>query len=234
MVSIPSYCSPRAFEHFVKQIDRLETTDGLLHAAIAISMHELDDIDPNLVDDQLTRWADEVRNRVRGPQPQALLAHLHDYLFDELGFIGNKGSYYDTRNSYIPAMLESRSGIPISMSLLYKVVAERAGLQVQGINVRWHFLASVNCGDENAIVDAFHGGSVLTPNEARERIERISGQKLPDDRDFLPVATHHMWIARMLNNLQLIFINEGRLDDHNAMVELVKALGKPQSPNHVD
>ena len=63
----------------------------------------------------------------------AVLAHLHEVLFDEEGFAGNVDDYYNVANSYLPVVLETRRGIPISLTLLYKLVAERLGLPVQGV-----------------------------------------------------------------------------------------------------
>ena len=66
--------------------------------------------------------------RVRGNQQQALLAHLHQFLFEEQGFAGNSNDYYNPFNSYLPALLQTKLGLPISLSLIYKLVAERLGL----------------------------------------------------------------------------------------------------------
>ncbi|MFT5527424.1 MAG: regulator of sirC expression with transglutaminase-like and TPR domain [Pirellulaceae bacterium] len=218
------HCAPLAYDYFRQQIDRLDSTDGLLHAAIAISMHALPNVVPSEVDNQLTQWAQTVRKRVSGPQPQALLAHLHHLLFDELGFAGNTASYYHPLNSYIPSVLESKTGIPITLTLVYKVVAERVGLRVQGISAPGHFLARVEAGDERALVDPFHGGMMLTAAEAQQKMEKIFRRELPSDSDLFPVATHQSWILRVLNNLRAIFAEEGRANDVAALAELAALL----------
>src|SRR5687768_7837281 len=128
MHAAPHYCRPAAFEYFAAQLPRIETTDGLVHAAIAVSMHEHEKVEPRQIDDELTSLAHSVRSRVRSKQPRALLAHLHQALFDDLGLAGNSEDYYNAENSYLPAVLKSRRGLPILLSLIYKCVAERAGL----------------------------------------------------------------------------------------------------------
>ena len=70
------------------------------------------------------------RSRVRGQQPQAMLAHLHALLFEEEGFSGNVDDYYNTANNLIPIVLKTRRGLPITLSLVYKNVAGRLGIPV--------------------------------------------------------------------------------------------------------
>ncbi len=65
---------------------------------------------------------------------------LNEYLFDELGFTGNRDKYEDPRNSCLNEVLERRTGIPLTLSIVYMEVARRAGLQVDGINFPGHFL----------------------------------------------------------------------------------------------
>ena len=98
------------------------------NGAVAIAMHQVENVDIAEFDATLQKYADAVRSRVRGSQPQALLAHLHDVLFEEEKFTGNQEDYYNTANSYLPEVLRTKRGLPITLSLIYKVVAERLGL----------------------------------------------------------------------------------------------------------
>ena len=81
-MNMPEHCRPAAFQMFAEQIPVLDTTEGLLNAAVAVSMHGLDDIDPAGIEHQLQDMADQILSRVHGTQPQALLAHLHHFLFE--------------------------------------------------------------------------------------------------------------------------------------------------------
>lgn len=126
--NLPMCCASRGFDLLQRQLPVLESPDVLLQAAIAIAMHQIEDIDPNDIDAQLQSYVDRVRSRVRGRQPQAILAHLHDVLFEEEDFRGNTEDYYSTLNSYLPAVMQTKHGLPITLSLIYKIVAERLGL----------------------------------------------------------------------------------------------------------
>jgi regulator of sirC expression with transglutaminase-like and TPR domain len=216
----PKHCKTRAYNRFAKHLTEVDTTDGLLHSAIAISMHALEGVDSRQIDRQLSQLARRVRRRVRGRQKQALLAHLHEVLFEEQRFRGNENDYYHPLNSYIPAVLESRQGIPITLSLIYKVVAERVGIAVEGINSPGHFLTRVYGDGEPMIVDVYRSGRVLTRDEAFDQIERSLQRSTVRDDSLLVTATNRQWLSRLLNNLQTIFANEGRQNDLDAMSEL--------------
>jgi len=217
---LPLYCRPIAFEHFRGQLSRIDTPDGLAHCAVAIAMHELPEVDPQCTIDRLGRMGAKVRRRVRGRNPHAMLAHLHDVLFEEEGFRGNECDYYHPDNSYLPRVIRTKRGLPISLTLIYKFVGQKVGLQISGVNAPGHFLARVENCDGAMYVDPFDGGRVLNLGEVYERIAATAGQKLEPRSELLRCATHRQWIARMLNNLQAIFAFRGRMQDLAAMQEL--------------
>jgi regulator of sirC expression with transglutaminase-like and TPR domain len=220
----PQYCRPAAFEHFAAQVPRIDSTAGLVHAAIAVSMHELADVVPSRVDDELTSLAYKVRSRVRSRQPQALVAHLHEVLFEELGFAGNTEDYYTPANSYLPSVLKTRRGLPVLLSLLYKSVAERIGLVVRGVNAPAHFVTAVEIDGELMIVDAFQRGRILSRDELSERVAQLTGQAALSSDEAVPLATHRQWIARILMNLVGLFTNQGPPEHLQAMKELLALL----------
>ena len=111
-----------------KQLSSINSPKSLLHGAVAIARHQLDGTNVRDTEQRIKTLADTVRSRVRGSQPQALLAHLHHVLFDEEGFIGNSEDYYNPSNSYLPAVLEMKRGLPITLCMIYKLVADRLGL----------------------------------------------------------------------------------------------------------
>ena len=222
----PHFCRPNAYEHFGRQLDSLETTASLVQAAVALSMHELEGINPDLIAERLDKLAARIGGRVHSGNQQALLAHLHDVLFVEEGFAGNTEQYYVAENSYLPVVLQTKRGLPIVLALIYKAVAEGVGLEVDGINSPAHFLVRVRSGDEWMFVDPFFHGQSLSQEEAFARLEQMSGREVPRDEQVLSPATHGQWLSRMLANLQAQFANEGRQDDLAAMTELQEALGE--------
>ena len=220
----PRFCRPEAFDLFAEQVARLGERDALWKAAVAISMHELTEVDVGEVDAKLQALADRARSRVASGQHQALLAQGHEVLFAEERYTGNSKDYYNPHNSYLPRLLETREGLPITLCLLYKTVMERIGLKTDGVNAPGHFLASVEVDGETMMVDPFSGGRVMTREDAFQRVEQVMEARVPRDDRVLPVAEPQEWLERMLRNLQAIFNHAGREDDLAAMRELDQLL----------
>lgn len=225
---LPHFCNLQAFEQFLECLDSLETNESLLHGAIAISRHFLDATRCESVSWNIDALANSVLDRVTHKSNETLLEHVHDVLFDTNGFEGNSANYYDVENSLLPVVMETRFGIPITLSLIYKLVANEVGLRVDGINSPGHFLARVHLSStESMIVDAFHGGRILTVREAIELVSGISGADISVADQLLRPCTNRQWLARILNNLQSVLLNQSRFDDVSAMRELLVALIEP-------
>ncbi|QDU94410.1 transglutaminase family protein [Lignipirellula cremea] len=220
----PNYCRPEAYFYFAEQLPHLETTTGLLRAALAISMHALDDVVPDDIESRLLGIAADTRSKFRGNQVEAMLAYHHETFFEKYGFAGNHNNYYLTLNSYLPTVLESARGIPVTLSLLYKVIGEYIGLDVRGVNVRGHFLVRVRDQKNWLIIDPYFGGTVLSREEAYTRIEQVTRQRVVRHHSTLEPSTHRQWIIRILANLRLIFTLQNRNEDLGAMNEFYNLL----------
>ena len=220
----PTHCLPAAYRLFYDSLERIEEDGGLTEMATAIAMHYQQDIRSEDVLTELDQMADAVRRRVHNDDPRALVAHLHQHLFDELEFRGNESEYYDPRNSFLPWVLRSRKGIPITLSLVYKLVAERLGLAVHGLNVPGHFLVETRAGDESMIVDPFHAGAMLTLDEVRGRVRQMTGQQAVSLATLTQPTTHREWIARILANLLHVFSMQSHVEHIGAMSELYDLL----------
>lgn len=241
-LSTPAYCRREAYAEFGAQVPHVETTWGLFRAAFAIARHERPTADVRQAEKVVAELAGVVRRRVRSSDTEARLAHLHEVLFELVGLRGNAEDYYDPANSYLPDVLRTRRGLPITLVLVYKCVAEGVGLTVHGINAPGHFLAAVEAsavGRPNAtnpswmVVDPFFGGALLNEQDICRRVVETTGREMvPSSRWHTP-ATGRQWITRMLANLQAVFASTGRERDLFAMQEL-QALVDQSAPNRSD
>ncbi len=228
MLQVPAYCRPAAFEAFREELTDIDRPQGLLRAATAIAMHADQEDCRDEVVRTISRLADSIHIRIQSECDQTKLAHLHDVLFDVVGFRGvEPEDYYNPSHSYLPCVLEIRRGIPISLVLIYRSVAECLGLRVEGVNSPGHFMAAVICretvGETLQYVDPFYDGALLTRDEALLRIESITGV-IPPDADPLAFATPTQWLLRILGNLQAIFARHQQERDLLAMQELESLL----------
>jgi regulator of sirC expression with transglutaminase-like and TPR domain len=239
-LSTPAYCRPQAYAAFAFELGHIESTRGLFRSACAIAMHDRPHSDVQQTELVVERLVDTVRSRVHTPTSQARLAHLHDVLFDLVGLRGNVDDYYNPENSYLPDVLRTRRGLPISLVLIYKCVAEGIGLTVHGINAPGHFIAAVETepprphaeGEHSWMyVDPFYGGSLLDEDEVFQRITDSTGRDMPRSRQLLARASGHQWLTRMLTNLQAAFAAAGRERDMLAMQELQGLLDVSIAPS---
>lgn len=224
----PVCCVPAAFELLLRQMKSIDSTDALLHGAIAISMHQMEDVDPLAVDMTLQDHVDAVRKRVRGHRPTVVMAYLHEYLFDELGFRGNTDDYYNPANSYLPAVLETHKGLPITLSLLYKLLAERLGLRCWGVGLPGHFMVAVQDDRTPVLIDPFSAGRLITPDEAHARMQEMFGPETEWSDELLQPASNRHWLTRMLQNLLNVFGSTGHYTDVAAVLEMEMILWPEQ------
>ncbi len=226
---LPQCCLPEAFQILARQMESIHSPDALLNGAIAISMHQMPQVNPQTVDRQLQKYADLVRKRVSGHQVQAILAHLHQVLFDEEGFRGNTEDYYNPSNSYLPAVLATKRGLPITLSLVYKIVAERLGLRTWGVGLPGHFLVAIEEAPRRALlVDPFAGGRILTVDEAHDRIKELFGPEMEWSDEILEPASNRHWLTRILQNLLHLFGSNNQYSDVAAVLEMEMLLWPSQ------
>ncbi|MEZ4707938.1 MAG: transglutaminase-like domain-containing protein [Caldilineaceae bacterium] len=126
-------------------------------------------------------------------------------------FNGNRSRYYDPRNSFLNEVLERRTGLPITLSLLCIAVGQRLAqrgleLTVEGVGLPGHFMAVYRDVQGEWLLDPFNG-EVLAAEEAAAHLSRIFQQPVQLTAEvFEPVSTH-MLIYRMLNNLRLLYLD---------------------------
>lgn len=188
---------------------------------------------------------DEARRRLQGlserattfvqasARPGDVLGHvqqLGQFLFDTEGFTGNVGEYEDPRNSFLNDVLARRTGIPITLSIVYLHVGRRVGLWLEGVNFPGHFL--VRCkgmlGDgtptEDLILDPFHGGIVLTERDCARILARHAGEGARFDRLLLTPAFKWQILVRMLVNLKRAYAKMRSFPRARDVSDLVLAL----------
>ena len=207
---------------------------SLAQAALVIARIEYPRLDTGPYLSRLDAMGDtakrRIEQRVRESGDGSVLARvatLNSYLFDEEKFVGNREKYEDPRNSCLNEVLERRTGIPITLSLLYIEVARRAGIQVDGVNFPGHFL--VRCPEAGSaaagiIIDPFHGGALLSEHDCRLLLQRHVGSEVAFDTSLLDPATRPQIIVRMLLNLKRIYVHMRSFPQAREVTEMLLAL----------
>lgn len=143
------------------------------------------------------------------PAAFARVSALNEFLFREERFTGNDHHYEDPRNSFLNEVLDRRTGIPITLALVYLEVARRAGVPVEGVNFPGHFL--VRCRSEvpharDLIIDAFHGGALLSEDACRSLLRRHGADVGLHEHTAFGRATKVQILTRMLLNLKRLYV----------------------------
>jgi regulator of sirC expression with transglutaminase-like and TPR domain len=129
-------------------------------------------------------------------------------LFEGHGFRGNRENYFDPRNSFLNEVLDRKTGIPISLSVLYMEVAQRIGLLLEGVGFPGHFLVRCLGDDKEIVLDPFNRGEIRSRESLEKMLYRLYGREMPLDPSFLRPITNKQILRRMLNNLRMIYLRE--------------------------
>ncbi len=154
---------------------------------------------------------------------------LNHYLFTHQGFTGNTTHYEDPRNSFLNQVLERRTGIPITLAVVYIEVARRAGVRVDGVNFPAHFLLRFPFGPEEdhggaVFVDPFNRGAVMSETDCRTLLRQHAGQAVSFEPGMLAPATKLQILVRMLSNLKRIYVGMRSFQTGLALTELLLAI----------
>ena len=191
---------------FAVEVSRPEAEIDLGRAALLVGAEE----EPRRADvgrclARLDELGEQARARTAARRVGRVGA-LNEFLFGELGFAGNESDYYDPRNSMLHQVLGRRTGIPITLSVVYIEVGRRAGLRVEGVGLPGHFIVRAWEGEgEPVLVDPFNG-RVTDREECQTRLDLIYEGQLALAEEHLRPAGARAILTRMLGNLKAVYV----------------------------
>ena len=225
---------------FLNEFSRLAASPDrdLATPALMIARLECADLDPAPYLQQLDAMGSAARERLLASgclqdtrTSETAVDVLNAYLFDEEGFTGNRERYDDPSNSFLNEVLERRTGIPITLALVYMEVARRAGIQIEGVNFPGHFLMRYpplsRDGALDLILDPFHRGARLSEHDCRRLLERHVGEEAAFDPALLAPATKPQMLTRMLLNLKRVYVRLHSFPQARNVTELLLAVDPP-------
>jgi regulator of sirC expression with transglutaminase-like and TPR domain len=216
---------PPARQRFYQEIHQPDEAIDLARAALYIAQEEYPPLDPEEYLNALDVMAAEVEERLPPERyPLRVIQALNRYLYEDLGYVGNAAQYYDPRNSYLNDVMERRRGIPITLSLVYLEVAKRVGFPMAGVGMPGHFLIRPTVADMDILIDPFHQGAVMFAEDCQERLSQVYGRSVELRPEFLQPVSNRQFLARMLTNLKMIYLNQEDLPRSLSMVERILML----------
>jgi regulator of sirC expression with transglutaminase-like and TPR domain len=182
----------------------------LLPAALAIARVEYPALEAQPYVDRIDEMGHKAAGRLGhlSVLSSDAITTFNEYLYEEEGFTGNRAHYEDPRNSFLNEVIDRRTGIPLTLAVIYLEVARRAGLSITGVNFPGHFLLRSLPGvvGEELIIDPFHGGALLSELDCRQLLRHHVGEEAAFDASLLAPATRHDIIVRMLVNLKRLYV----------------------------
>lgn len=216
---------PRSRLFFYQEISQPDEQLDLAKAALYIAQEEYPHLDPAEYLNALDTMATEVQERLPvEPYPLRIIQSINHYLYDDLGFTGNTADYYDPRNSFLNEVIDRRTGIPITLSLVYLELARRIDFPMVGVGMPFHFLIRPAIAEMQIFVDAFNYGEVLFAEDCQEKLTPIFGKPVRLQPQLLEAVTPRHFLARMLTNLKVIYLKRQELEKALTAVERILLL----------
>ncbi|HEX5431286.1 MAG TPA: transglutaminase-like domain-containing protein [Bryobacteraceae bacterium] len=196
-------------------------------AALDLATIQFPDLEPEPFLDQLNELASRLADRMRNfNDGRDFVETAQRYLFGELGFHGVEGgedNFFDARNSCLNQVLERRTGIPITLSVMYMEIARRLRMPVYGIGLPRHFVLQFDDGNYSTFIDPFHGGRTITARDCFILAEaRIA------DLALLQRVSNKQIAMRMVQNLHRVYLRARDYKRAVATLDLMIA-GAPET-----
>lgn len=198
-------------ERFQRLASLADDAIDLVEGALLIAKSANAEVDIEHYRARIESLARQLHSRIAEDESTAVrIGLLNEFLFEELGFGPNAEDYYDPRNSYLNEVLDRRTGIPLTLSILYIEIGRRIGLPLQGVPFPGHFLVKCPLDEGLVVLDPYCRGASLTVKDLQERLREVRGGEVSRAIvvGMLSSATSRQILARMLRNLKSIHLEK--------------------------
>lgn len=206
-------------------------TDRLAEYALHLSrILAYPDLDVSTKLNELDSMGEELKQSIKKLlplRPTQLIEKINNYLFKDKGFKANIQDYYNPMNSYLNIVLQHKSGIPITLSIIYMRIAHALNFKLYPVNFPAHFLVKHILEDDNGeiIIDPFNSGRIMDDYALKELLDQYyPRQNVPLTRAFVEKATPTQVLIRMLNNVKGSYYDAQDIDKAEIANEMIIAL----------
>ena len=203
----------------------------LMHGALIVARYQYPNLDEQAVHQKIQQIRRDIWLEISDKHTAYEKVRVFNKIFfGKYHFTGNTKDYQSPLNSFINTVIETRKGNPLSLCLLYSVIAQSLDLPVYGVNLPNHFILTyldennVNSmmGEKNEFgnlfyINAFSRGGIFDDSEIRQFLTSIDK---PFHRSYFEPCSNSAIISRMLTNLITSFQQAGSSEKVNELVEL--------------
>ncbi len=154
-------------------------------------------------------------------RPTHIIEKLNEFFFDDKKFQPNISDYYNPVNNYLNVVLEKRTGIPITLSLIYIHLASYMGFKLHPVNFPSHFLVKYildEDSDESIVIDPFNKGRIMDDYVLQDLLNKAYPRStISWSNDLMKKTNSLQIIIRVLNNLKNGYME---VDDLNKIMKI--------------
>jgi regulator of sirC expression with transglutaminase-like and TPR domain len=206
---------------------------NLMEGSLLVARYQYPDLDEAYIREQVDALVKEVWLEINDNLTALEKVHIiNRILFDIRSFTGNKRNYHAPQNSFINQVVESKKGNPLTLSIIYLLIAEELKLPVYGINLPEHFILGyaylpkplVNAYSFDDIlfyINPFNKGQVFSKGEIDRFLEELKMTALPSF--YLPCNNLEI-IQRLLRNLMYSYQKLGDAEKEEEVTLLFKRI----------
>ncbi len=153
--------------------------------------------------------------------PTYKISMLNEHLFEHIGFKGDVDDYYNPKNNFLNKVLEKKSGIPITLSIIYSEIAKHIGLDLRIVGFPSHIV--VKYGEE-IILDPFNDGKLLTMDDLNDILFQNYGDEVKFSPDYLNEIQPEKILIRITRNLKNSYVQSYAYDMAMRCINMTLAL----------
>lgn len=161
--------------------------------------------------------------------PTYLISILNEHLFENLGFSGDDDDYYNPKNNFLNKVIDKKTGLPITISILYVEIAKFIGLDLKIVGFPSHILVKYN---EEMILDPFYDGRLLDVDDLQDILDANYGGQLEFQPEFLDEVKPEQILVRLTRNLKNSYVQSFVYEKALRCVNMVLSL-EPESPEDI-
>lgn len=201
--------------------DIIKITEYVLHIARIIDYPDLKISDyMNMIDEMGKELKSQIKN-AKSMRPTHIIEKLNDFFFDDKKFQPNVSDYYNPINNYLNIVLEKRTGIPITLSLIYIHLASYIDFKLHPVNFPSHFLVKYVLDedtDESIVIDTFNKGRIMDDYILQDLLNKAYPRStISLSNNLMKKANSSQILIRVLNNLKNGYME---VDDLNKIMKI--------------
>ncbi|GAB2788217.1 hypothetical protein GCM10027275_36300 [Rhabdobacter roseus] len=134
---------------------------------------------------------------------------MNTLFYGSMNFGANTKSFHSASNSMINIVLENRRGNPITLCVIYMLIARKLGMPVYGVNLPNLFVLTYKQDKVQFYINVFNRGIIFLKTDIDHYIAQLN---LKTQESFYQPCTHLEIIQRVLRNLILSYEKAGEPD----------------------